>query len=186
MKNIIVYGCEEGRHPTLELISREIATSFEEIGCNVLYCPFNDSDKIQEGYYKMQDGEIDFSIGLNNFPSGMLNDKGESCYKNLDVPYVSILLDAPYNPTIGNILFNCKNHFICVLYKSHLSLIDELFPQKKFIGKMFLPLAVMAGGVDDDIFLGSDLMMYGKVKDKHTWKNRAMSVIEVLDILRSV
>lgn len=116
----------------------------------------------------------------------MLNDKGESCYKNLDVPYVSILLDAPYNPTIGNILFNCKNHFICVLDKSHLSLIDELFPQKKFIGKMFLPLAGMAGGVDDDIFLGRDLMMYGKVKDKHTWKNRAMSVIEVLDILRSV
>lgn len=151
MRNILVYGCE-GNHPTLELISKEIAAGFEQIGCNVFYCPFTDSDKIQEGYYKMQDGNIDFSIGLNNFPSTMLNDKGESCYKNLDVPYVSILLDAPYNPTIGNMLFDCKNHFVCVLDKSHVSLIDDIYSSKKFMGKMFLPLGGIAGGNEDEIF----------------------------------
>lgn len=152
MKSVLVYGCEDGNHPTLELISREIAAGFEQIGCNVFYCPFTDCDKVQEGYYKMQDGEIDFSIGLNNFPSIMLNDKGESCYKNLGVPYVSILLDAPYNPAVGNMLFDCKNHFVCVLDKSHVSLIDDIYSSKKFMGKMFLPLGGISGGNEDELF----------------------------------
>lgn len=29
MKSVLVYGCEDGNHPTLELISREIAAGFE-------------------------------------------------------------------------------------------------------------------------------------------------------------
>lgn len=39
---------------------------------------------------------------------------------------------------------------------------------------------------DESKRLSAAISAYGKVKVKHTWKNRAMSVIEALDILRSV
>lgn len=150
MKKILVYIFTKGNHPTLNDISEEIANGFENIGRDVIRADISNRDDIQNAYYLMQDGEIDFSVGLNSVVSEMTNTTGECIYKDLDTPYVSIMLDAPYNISTGNIAFECKKHLLCLLDRSHMPIIKDLFPRKKFWGKMFLPL----GGIqyDDNIF----------------------------------
>lgn len=150
MKKILVYILTKGNHPTLYDITEELASGFERIGLDVIRVDISNRDEVQNAYYMMQDGEIEFSIGINSIVSNMTNVAGECIYKNLDTPYVSIMLDAPYNVSTGNSAFECKKHLLCLLDRSHLSIITELFPEKKFWGKIFLPL----GGIqcDEDIF----------------------------------
>lgn len=152
MKHVLVYGYGVGNHPTLEMISKSIYEGFLELGCDVEYCCLDNLEQKEKARKDLLSGNIDFSVGLNNFGADIINKYGECIYKNLDVPYVSVLLDAPYNLAIGNMLFDCKKHFVCVLDKSHLSLIDDIYSSKKFMGKMFLPLGGIAVGNEDEVF----------------------------------
>lgn len=152
MKKIIVYILTTGKHPTMERISNELANAFEATDNNVVRICVDKQKDRQLAYDLMQAGEIEFSVGLNNCVSGIYTSPGENMYKNLDTPYVSILLDAPYNTSVGNIGFDCKNHFLCLLDKSHLGIAKKLHPLKKFYGEMVLPLGGIAGGSEDEIF----------------------------------
>lgn len=152
MKKIIVYILTTGKHPTMERISNEIADAFEATANNVVRIYIEKQEDRQLAYDLMRAGEVEFSVGLNNCVSGIYTSPGETMYKNLDAPYVSILLDAPYNRTVDNIGFDCKNHFLCLLDKSHLGIAKKLYPQKKFYGEMFLPLGGISGSNEDEIF----------------------------------
>ena len=152
MKKIIVYILNAGKHPTMKRISNEIADAFEALDNNVVRIYIEKQEDRQLAYDLMKNGEIEFSVGLNNCVSGIYISPGETMYKNLDTPYVSILLDAPYNLTVDNIGFDCKNHFLCLLDKSYLGIVKKLYPHKKFYGEMFLPLGGIAGGNEDEIF----------------------------------
>lgn len=152
MKKIIVYILTAGKHPTMERISNEIADAFEALDNNVVRIYIEKQEDRQLAYDLMRAGEVEFSVGLNNCVSGIYTSPGETIYKNLDTPYVSILLDAPYNLTVDNIGFDCKNHFLCLLDKSHLGIVKKLYPHKKFYGEMFLPLGGIAGGNEDEVF----------------------------------
>lgn len=95
-------------------------------------------------------GNVDFCVGLNNMPDHLINGKGEYIFSNIDVPYVAIMLDPPYTSCVGNMMFPCKKHLLCVLDKSHVDIARKLYPEKDFIGVVFLPLAgIEIDGTED-------------------------------------
>lgn len=152
MKKIIVYILTGGKHPTMERITNEIADAFEKIHNKVVRVDIEKQEDRQLAYDLMVSGEVEFSVGLNNSVANILKSNKKCIYESLDVPYVSILLDAPYNTSVGNIEFDCKKHFLCLLDKSHLGIVQKLYPQKKLYGEMFLPLGGIAGGNEDEVF----------------------------------
>lgn len=152
MKKIIVYIFTSGKHPTMERITREVADAFEAIGHEVTRIFIEKQEDRQLAYDLMRSGAIDFSVGLNSCVSGIFTAPGETMYKNLDTPYVSILLDAPYHRAVDNIGFDCKNHVLCLLDREHISVASKLYPKKKFLGEIFLPLAGIASGNEEEVF----------------------------------
>lgn len=152
MKKIICFVVEQGNHPSLAPISQAVAQGFRDIGKDVYAVELHNEEQLQQAYDYMLQGKADFCVGLNAFVDKLANVNKEPIFENLDVPYVSIMLDAPYNLATGAIDFPCKKHLLCMLDRSHLALTDRIYPKKKFMGTMFLPLAGMSGGNEDEIF----------------------------------
>lgn len=152
MSKVILYIPTAGKHPTMERICNELSKGFSAIGKDVINIDLENNFEIQTAYDMMLSGEVEFSVGLNASVAGILKSNQKCIYEDLDIPYVSILLDAPYNTSIGNLGFDCKNHFLCLLDKSHLGIAKKFYPQKKFYGEMFLPLGGIPGGNEYEIF----------------------------------
>ena len=152
MKKIIAFIVSKGNHPALHRNSLEIANSFQGLGCDVEYTYLNDSAAMQRAYDLMQSGEVWFSIGVNDTGAFLQTAPGHYVLGDLPVPYVSVLLDAPYNAANGDLGFPCQKHYLWVLDKSHIGAIKYRFPDKKFAGEIFQPLGGDVAQNEDDIF----------------------------------
>ena len=71
MKKIIVYILTAGKHPTMKRISNEIADAFEALDNNVVRIYIEKQEDRQLAYDLMKNGEIEFSVGLNNCVYGI-------------------------------------------------------------------------------------------------------------------
>lgn len=152
MSKVILYIPTAGKHPTMERICNELSKGFSAIGKNVIKIDLENNSEIQIAYDMMLSGDVEFSVGLNASVANILKSNQKCIYEDLDVPYVSVLLDAPYNTSVGNLGFECRKHFLCLLDKSHLGVAKKLYPHKNFYGEMFLPLGGIAGGNEDEVF----------------------------------
>lgn len=152
MRKVILYIPTAGKHPTMERICNELSKGFSAIGKDVINIDLENNSEVQIAYDMMLSGDVEFSVGLNTSVANILKSNQKCIYEYLDVPYVSVLLDAPYNTSTGNLGFECKKHFLCLLDKSHLGIVKKLYPHKKFYGEMFLPLGGIAGGNEDEVF----------------------------------
>lgn len=152
MRKVILYIPTAGKHPTMERICNELSKGFSAIGKDVINIDLENNSEIQIAYDMMLSGDVEFSVGLNASVTNILKSNQKCIYEDLDVPYVSILLDAPYNTSVGNLGFDCKKHFLCLLDKSHLGISKNLYPYKNFYGEMFLPLGGISGGNEDEVF----------------------------------
>ena len=152
MRKVILYIPTAGKHPTMERICNELSKGFSAIGKDVINIDLENNSEVQIAYDMMLSGDVEFSVGLNTSVANILKSNQKSIYEYLDVPYVAVLLDAPYNTSTGNLGFECKKHFLCLLDKSHLGIVKKLYPDKKFYGEMFLPLGGIAGGNEDEVF----------------------------------
>lgn len=152
MSKVILYIPTAGKHPTMERICHELSKGFSAIGKDVINIDLENNSEIQTAYDMMLSGKVEFSVGLNASVAAILKSNQKCIYEDLDVPYVSVLLDAPYNTSTGNLGFECKKHFVCLLDKSHLGVIKKLYQYKNFYGEMFLPLGGIPGGNEDEVF----------------------------------
>lgn len=152
MRKVILYIPTAGKHPTMERICNELSKGFSAIGKDVINIDLENNSEVQIAYDMMLSGDVEFSVGLNTSVANILKSNQKCIYEYLDVPYVSVLLDAPYNTSTGNLGFECKKHFLCLLDKSYLGIVKKLYPHKKFYGEMFLPLGGIAGGNEDEVF----------------------------------
>lgn len=152
MRKVILYIPTAGKHPTMERICNELSKGFSAIGKDVINIDLENNSEVQIAYDMMLSGDVEFSVGLNTSVANILKSNQKCIYEYLDVPYVSVLLDAPYNTSTGNLGFECKKHFLCLLDKLHLGIVKKLYPHKKFYGEMFLPLGGIAGGNEDEVF----------------------------------
>lgn len=151
-KKIIAFIVSEGNHPALHRNSLEIAKGFEGLGCDVEYIYLNDSAAMQRAYDLMRSGEVWFSIGVNDTGAFLQTGPDHYALGDLPVPYVSVLLDAPYNAANGNLGFPCQKHYLWVLDKSHIGAIKYRFPEKQFAGEIFQPLGGDVATREDEIF----------------------------------
>lgn len=152
MKKIIAFIVSKGNHPALHRNSLEIANSFQGLGCDVEYTYLNDPVAMQRAYDLMQSGEVWFSIGVNDTGAFLQTAPEHYVLGDLPVPYVSVLLDAPYNAANGDLGFTCQKHYLWVLDKSHIGAIKYRFPKKKFAGEIFQPLGGDVSKNEDNIF----------------------------------
>lgn len=152
MKKIIAFIVSEGNHPALHRNSLEIAKGFESLGCDVEYTYLNDQAAMQRTYDLMRSDQVWFSIGVNDTGAFLQTAPEHYALGDLLVPYVSVLLDAPYNAANGNLGFPCQKHYLWVLDKSHIGAIKYRFPEKIFAGEIFQPLGGDIAKNEDDIF----------------------------------
>lgn len=152
MKKIIAYIPTAGQHTTMKRLATEIADSFTMLGQDVFKVDLENQEDTQRAYDLMLQDDVYFTIGLNASPSKILMEDGTSIYKKIDIPYVSIMLDAPYNTAVGNIGFECNKHILCLLDRSHINLLESLFPNKSFAGAVFLPLAGISAEDESKVF----------------------------------
>ena len=152
MKKIIAFIVSKGNHPALHRNSLEIANSFQGLGCDVDYTYLNDPAAMQRAYDLMRSDEVWFSIGVNDTGALLQTAPDHYALGDLEVPYVSVLLDAPYNAANGELGFPCQKHYLWVLDKSHIGAIKYRFPDKKFAGEIFQPLGGDVAKNEDDIF----------------------------------
>ena len=149
---IVAFIVSKGNHPALHRNSLEIANSFQALGCEVEFTYLNDPTALQRAYDLMVAGDVWFSIGVNDTGSFLQTAPGKYVLGEIPVPYVSVLLDAPYNAANGQLDFPCLKHYLWVLDKSHIGTIKYRFPEKKFVGEIFQPLGGDVAANEDEIF----------------------------------
>ncbi|WP_407400646.1 glycosyltransferase [Anaerovibrio sp.] len=189
-KKIIAFIVSQGNHPALHRNSWEIGKGFEQLGLDVEFTYLNDPSAMQRAYDLMMAGEVWFSIGVNDTGSFLQTAPGHYVLGDMDIPHVSVLLDAPYNAANGNLAFPCKKHYLWVLDKSHVGAIKYRFPEKKFAGEIFQPLGGDVAQNEDDIFSADrdlDVVFSASMFDdgniKMYWREQADNpyVIGILD-----
>ena len=151
-KKIIAFIVSEGNHPALHRNSMEIAKSFQSLGCEVEFTYLNDPEAMQRAYDMMKAGEVWFAIGVNDTGAFLQTAPGHYVLGDIPVPYVSVLLDAPYNAANGDLGFPCLKHYLWVLDKSHIGAAKYRFPEKQFAGEIFQPLGGDVAINEDEIF----------------------------------
>lgn len=151
---ILVYVTESG-HPSMWRITNDIVQGFSQLGHEIVLGDLNDVPSMLGARQLLLNGEIAFSVGVNNAGKYMVDQDGRCVYEYLDIPYVSIMLDAPYNVATGDIGFDWRLHYVCVLDKTHIDALRLCYPNKKFAGSMLLPLGGSSSNRDDEIF-GND------------------------------
>lgn len=149
---IVCYIYPKTDHPCLNPMSLAVAEGFRLLGIEVFEAYLDDLEELKQAYIYMLNGNVDFCVGLNNMPDHLINGKGEYIFSNIDVPYVAIMLDPPYTSCVGNMMFPCKKHLLCVLDKSHVDMVRKLYPEKDFMGIVFLPLAGIETTRTEDVF----------------------------------
>jgi len=152
LKKIIAFIVSKGNHPALHRNSWEIGKGFDNVGCEVEYIYLNDPSAMQRAYDLMVAGEVWFSIGVNDTGSFLQTAPGHYVLGDIPVPYVSVLLDAPYNVANGDLGFLCLKHYLWVLDKSHIGAAKYRFPEKQFAGEIFQPLGGDVAANEDEIF----------------------------------
>ena len=150
-KKILAYITPKG-HPSMQRITRDIAAGFSQLGYGVVFADFDDGLSLLEARNMLLHGDIALSVGVNNTGKYMEDTEEHCVYEYLDTPFVSIMLDAPYNMATGDMGFPCRNHFVCVLDKTHLEALKLCYPNKKFAGCMLLPLGGSSSQQENEIF----------------------------------
>ncbi len=179
MNKIIAFIVSKGNHPALHRNSWEIGKGFENVGCDVEYIYLNDPSAMQRAYDLMVAGKVWFSIGVNDTGSFLQTAPEHYVLGGIPVPYVSVLLDAPYNAANGDLGFPCLKHYLWVLDKSHIGAIKYRFPGKKFAGEIFQPLGGDVGkneeeifSIDRDIDVAFSASMFEDGNIKEYWKEQ--------------
>ena len=150
-KKVLVYVTELG-HPSMKRITHDIAQGFAQLGTEVVLADINDFDSMYGARQLLLNGEINFSVGVNETGKHMVYDDGKCIYGSIDIPYVSVMLDAPYNVATDNIAFPCRNHYVCLLDKTHQEALKICYPKTNFVGSMLLPLGGSSNGNEEAIF----------------------------------
>ncbi len=180
----------EGNHPALHRNSMEIGRSFQNLGCDVELIYLNDPSAMQRAYDLMQAGKVWFSIGINDTGAFLQTAPEHYVLGDISVPYVSVLLDAPYNAANGDLGFPCLKHYLWVLDKSHIGAIKYRFPNKQFAGEIFQPLGgdafldsdeLFSVERDMDVVFSASMFEDGRVKEY--WKEQTANpfIIRILD-----
>lgn len=150
-KKILIYTTELG-HPSMKRITNDIVQGFAQLGLELVLADLNDLDTMLGARHMLLNGQIHFSVGVNNSGKYMVDNDGHCIYEYIDTPFVSIMLDAPYNVATGDIGFPCKNHYVCVLDKTHLKALKLCYPHKQFAGSMLLPFGGSSSKYEEEIF----------------------------------
>lgn len=150
-KKVLIYTTEFG-HPSMKRITNDIVQGFAQLGLELILADLNDVSTMLVARHLLVNGEIDFSVGVNNSGKYMVDDDGHCIYGYIDTPFVSIMLDAPYNMATDNIAFPCKNHYVCLLDKTHKEALKICYPETRFVGSLLLPLGGSSNGNEEDIF----------------------------------
>ena len=150
-KKILIYTTKLG-HPSMARITNDIVDGFAKLGLELILADINDVSTMLGARYMLLNGQIDFSVGVNNSGKYMVDNDGRCIYEYVDTPFVSIMLDAPYNVATDNIAFPCRNHYVCLLDKTHQEALKICYPKTNFAGSMLLPLGGSSNGNEDAIF----------------------------------
>ncbi len=150
-KKILVYTTSLG-HPSMKRITNDIAAGFVQLGVDTVAADINDLESMVMARSLILSGQVDLCVGVNDTGRHMVDNDGKCIYGYLDVPFVSIMLDAPYNVATENIAFPCKNHYVCLLDKTHLEALKICYPKTHFAGSMVLPLGGSSNGNEEAIF----------------------------------
>ena len=150
-KKILIYTTKLG-HPSMARITNDIVQGFAKLGLELILADINDVSTMLGARQVLLSGQIDFSVGVNNSGKYMVDNDGRCIYDYIDTPFVSIMLDAPYNVATDNIAFPCKNHYVCLLDKTHQEALKICYPKTNFAGSMLLPLGGSSNGNEDEIF----------------------------------
>lgn len=148
---ILVYVTSSG-HPSMAHITNDIVQGFSQLGVEVVIGDLNDASTMLGARHCLLNGDIAFSVGANNAGKYMVDTDGRCVYEYIDTPFVSIMLDAPYNVATDNIGFPCRKHYVCVLDKTHIDALKYCYPNANFAGCMLLPLGGSPGSREDEIF----------------------------------
>lgn len=150
-KKILIYTTKLG-HPSMARITNDIVDGFAKLGLELILADINDVSTMIGARYFLLNGQIDFSVGVNNTGKYMVDNDGRCIYEYVDTPFVSIMLDAPYNVATDNIAFPCRNHYVCLLDKTHQEALKICYPKTNFAGSMLLPLGGSSNGNEEAIF----------------------------------
>lgn len=189
-KKIIAFIVSQGNHPALHRNSWEIGKSFEHLGSDVEFTYLNDQSAMQRAYDLMMAGQVWFTIGVNDTGAFLQTAPGRYVLGDIPVPYVSVLLDAPYNAANGDLGFPCLKHYLWVLDKSHIGAIKYRFPEKKFVGEIFQPLGGDVAKNEDEIFstdrdidvvFSASMFENGNIKEYWTEQTDNPFIIRILE-----
>ncbi|MBE6105134.1 glycosyltransferase [Anaerovibrio lipolyticus] len=150
-KKVLVYTTSLG-HPSMKRITHDIVQGFEQLGVDTVAADLDDLPALVRARNLLLSGQIAFSAGVNDTGRHMVDNDGRCIYGYLDTPFVSIMLDAPYNVATDNIAFPCINHYVCLLDKTHQEALKICYPKTHFAGSMMLPLGGSSGPCEDEIF----------------------------------
>lgn len=150
-KKILIYTTELG-HPSMKRITNDIVQGFAQLGLELILADINDVSMMLGARHMLLSDQVSFCVGVNNIGKYMVDTDNRCVYEYLDTPFVSIMLDAPYNVATDNIAFPCRNHYVCLLDKTHQEALEICYPRTQFAGSMILPLGGSPGPCEDDIF----------------------------------
>jgi hypothetical protein len=132
LRPIILKG--ESQYGVLRKFADEIFIEFKNMGMDSIQidlCDKNCSRRIQEEFSK----GCSFVVAFNGIGSD-IKVGNELLYNVLNVPFIGVYVDNPYHH-LERLSHQINNYLVTFVDKSHLELLNTIFPKNKFKIKSF-------------------------------------------------
>ena len=172
MKKILIYKVSDGHF--IDSLYHSLGEGFIDIGKDVVFFDVNTINIEKELKKILNNNDIDFSIGHNEFGAILANNFSwlRSIYKKIE--HIAILDDAPYNIVTFKIRYlRIEKLFIAYRDRSHENYLNFIKQINRYKLKFFLPFGGLLGTrqefIKKDIDIVFSGMYYGYIG--RVWEN---------------
>lgn len=190
MKKILIYTVNDGGF--VDSLYHSLGDGFTAIGRDVVYCCINERNFIKNLESLINNEDIDFSIGHNEY--GIIHAGQHDFLKNFyaSKEHVAILDDAPYNMVTHKVFdAECPNLLLAYRDRSHREYLGSVRLKHPVLRYFFLPFGALLDKCDEapahkDIAVIFSGMYYGKATRSWHHPDNEKFVREFFDLAANV
>lgn len=128
----------EGVYDTIDLFTREIKKTLEQMGCECLVLDAGHMEESLKEFALFAMTPVFAAITFNNLGYNLELSEGKNIWEQFEIPYVNILMDHPFHYT-GPLAHMPKTAWVFCTDKNHVDFMHRFYPEIERVG--FLPHA---------------------------------------------
>lgn len=129
-KRILMY---KGQIPELDVFSNELAIGLMQKEAEIFFYDVKENNILELS--RFCDTKVDAVVTFNTMFYNMLIGEGVNAWKQMNIPYITILVDHPRNFANTLALFDKKDKVFCI-DREHCAYVSRFFPNIGFVGSL--------------------------------------------------